>query len=201
MDYWKDLHPDCTASGAPSVYTLQRTARSHDTRPEHGIDVGQLNREWVKTKNGGGAAWEIVDSDYKGFSFSPSRQSLRENVTIPTKPCTIYTVTTSRLKSWDMLHLTLLPFPLALALKVLKKTMSQGVSVQRRIYWHLLLIYGPLLCSLSGLRRSFSSFIFREEPPTLFLRDRAQVSISFLSGKRRRERKGTRAKAKLRGIY
>lgn len=152
-------------------------------------------------KKRGGAAWEIVDSDYKGFSFSPSRQSLHENVTIPTKPCTIYTVTTSRLKSRDMLHLTLLPFPLALAFKVLKKTMSQGVSVQRRIYRHLLLIYGPSLCSLSGLRWSFSSFIFREEPPTLFLRDRAQVSISFLSGKRRRERKGTRANAKLRGIY
>lgn len=67
-----------------------------------------------------------------------------------------------------MLHLTLLPFPLALALKVLKKTMSEGVSVQRRIYWHLLLIYGLPLRSLSGLRQSFSSFIFHEEPPMLF---------------------------------
>lgn len=198
MDYEKNFHPDWTASRAPSVYTLQRTAPSHNTHPEHSIVVDQLNREWVKR---GRAVWEIVDSGYKDFSFSPSWQSLNENVTIPPKPCTIYTVTTSRLKSRDTLHLTLLPFPLALALKVLKKTMSQGVSVQRRIYWHLLLIYGPSLCSLSGLRRSFSSFIFHEEPPMLFLRDRAQVAISFLSGKRRRKRKGTRANAKLRGIY
>lgn len=90
---------------------------------------------------------------------------------------------------------------LALAPKVLKKTIKEQVSVQSRIYWHLRLIYGPSLCSLSGLCQSFSSFIFHEEPPMLLLRDRAQVSISFLSGKKRRKRKGTRGKAKLRGIY
>lgn len=45
-------------------------------------------------------------------------------------------------------------FP-ALALKVLKKTIKEQVSVQGRIYWHLLLIYGPSLCSLSGLCQSF----------------------------------------------
>lgn len=43
----------------------------------------------------------------------------------------------------------------ALALKVLKKTIKEQVSVQGRIYWHLLLIYGPSLCSLSGLCQSF----------------------------------------------
>lgn len=42
----------------------------------------------------------------------------------------------------------------------------------------------------------FSSFIFHEEPPMLLLRDRAQVSLSFLSGKKRRKRKGTRGEGK-----
>lgn len=46
-------------------------------------------------------------------------------------------------------------FPPLLALKVLKKTIKGQVSVQGRIYWHLLLIYGPSLCSLSGLCQSF----------------------------------------------
>lgn len=113
-----------------------------------------------------------------------------------------YTITMFRLKTHrhDMI-IILNSFLPALALKVLRKTIKEQVSVQGRIYWHLLLIYGPSLCSLSGLCQSFSSFIFHEEPPMLLLRDRAQVSISFLSGKKRRKREGTRGKAKLRGIY
>lgn len=124
---------------------------------------------------------------------------MNQNSRILPKP---YTITTFRLKTHrrDMI-IILNSFLPSLALTVLRKTIKEQVSVQGRIYWHLLLIYGPSLCSLSGLCQSSSSFIFHEEPPMLLLRDRAQVSISFLSGKKRRKREGTRGKAKLRGIY
>lgn len=59
-------------------------------------NIASMLVSWTENGLKGEGAWEIVDSDYKGSSFSPSRRSLNENMTIPPKPCTIYTVTTSR---------------------------------------------------------------------------------------------------------
>lgn len=56
-----------------------------------------------------------------------------------------------------LFHLTqfFIPFYPDVALEELKKTIKEQLSVQGRIYWHLLLIYGPLLCGLSALCQPF----------------------------------------------
>lgn len=65
--------------------------------------------------------------------------------------------------------------------KVLKKTIEEQVSVQGRIYWHLLLIYGPSLCSLSGLCQSFFLlYISRGAPHAATERQGPSVSKLFV---------------------
>lgn len=97
----------------------------------------------------------ILDTDC--YFFKP-RQPLHEHK-FENFTKTLYNIYSNhgQLKNTQMrrdYHFKLFFSP-ALALKVLKKTIKEQVSVQGRIYWHLLLIYGPSLCSLSGLCQSF----------------------------------------------
>lgn len=99
----------------------------------------------------------LRDSCYwlKGHFFSKPLQTFHEPKS-ENLAQTLYDVYSDHVQVKNAVCTLIIIFSLfsALALKVLKKTIKEQVSVQGRIYWHLLLIYGPSLCSLSGLCQS-----------------------------------------------